>query len=164
MLSGVLLDTKRFTRNTGTRTFAVAQFLRAAGANPGEAFEFFKTTVSDLEKEARFHTNVLVYSNRVAIAPCDTEDVDPSYRLAAAKAADGLLGVKGVSASFALVKIEDTVYISARSDGTINVQVILEKFQGGGHFDVAGAQVENVTVERVVEGLREAIDEYFQRK
>lgn len=164
MLSGVLLDTKRFTRNTGTRTFAVAQFLRAAGANPGEAFEFFKTTVDDLEKEARFHTNVLIYTNRVAIAPCDAEEVDASYRIAAAKAADGLLGVKGVSASFALVKIEDTVYISARSDGTINVQVILEQFKGGGHFDVAGAQVKNGTVEGVVEGLRSAIDAYFEKK
>ena len=162
MLSGVLLDTKRFTRNTGTRTFAVAQFLRAAGANPGDAFEFFKTTADDLEKVARFHTNVLIYSNRVAISSCDAEDVDSSYRIAAAKAADGLLGVKGVSASFALVRIEDTVYISARSDGSINVQVILEAFNGGGHFDVAGAQVENGTVESVVEGLRGAIDAYLK--
>ncbi|MBO7761695.1 MAG: hypothetical protein J6T24_02750, partial [Clostridia bacterium] len=82
----------------------------------------------------------------------------------AAKAADGLLTVKGVTTSFALVRIEDTVYISARSDGTVNVQVILEKFQGGGHFDVAGAQVRNVTVETVVERLREAIDEYFDNQ
>lgn len=164
LLSGILLDTKRFTRNTGTRTFAVAQFLRGAGANPGEAFEFFKTTVDDLEKEARFHRNVLIYRNRIAIAACDGEDVDPSYRLAAAKAADGLLTVKGVTTSFALVRIEDTVYISARSDGTVNVQVILEKFRGGGHFDVAGAQIKHVTVETVVESLREAIDEYFDNQ
>ena len=164
LLSGVLLDTKRFTRNTGTRTFAVAQFLRGAGANPGEAFEFFKATVDDLGKEARFHTNVLIYRNRVAIAACDAEEVDSSYRIAAAKAADGLLGVKGVTASFALVKIEDTVYISARSDGTVNVQVILEKFKGGGHFDVAGAQMKNVTVETVVGSLRDAIDDYFDKK
>ena len=164
LLSGILLDTKRFTRNTGTRTFAVAQFLRGAGANPGEAFEFFKNTVADLGKEARFHSNVLLYRSCIAIAACDGDDVDPSYRLAAAKAADGLLTVKGVTTSFALVRIEDTVYISARSDGTVNVQVILEKFQGGGHFDVAGAQVRNVTVETVVERLREAIDEYLDNQ
>ena len=164
LLSGVLLDTKRFTRNTGTRTFAVAQFLRGAGANPGEAFEFFKTTVSDLEKEARFHTNVLLYRNQIAIAACDGEEVDNTYRIAAAKAADGLLGVKGVTTSFALVRIEDVVYISARSDGTVNVQVILEQFDGGGHFDVAGAQVKGVTVEEVVQILRDSIDEYFDNK
>ncbi len=164
MLSGVLLDTKRFTRNTGTRTFAVAQFLRGVGANPGEAFELFKTTVSDLEKEARFHTNVLIYRNKIAIAACDEEEVDASYRIAAAKAADGLLGVKGVTTSFALVLIEDTVHISARSDGSVNVQVILEQFDGGGHFDVAGAQVKGTTLEAVVEALRDSIDDYFDNK
>ena len=161
LLSGVLLDTKRFTRNTGTRTFAVAQFLRGAGANPGETFEFFKTTPEDLEKEAHFNSNVVIYRKQVAIAACDKEDADPSYRVAAAKAADGLLGVKGVNTSFAIVRIEDTVYISARSNGSVNVQVILEKFHGGGHFDVAGAQIPNTSVEAVVEGLRDSIDEYF---
>ncbi|MBO7762507.1 MAG: DHH family phosphoesterase, partial [Clostridia bacterium] len=89
LLSGILLDTKRFTRNTGTRTFAVAQFLRGAGANPGEAFEFFKNTVADLGKEARFHSNVLLYRACIASAACDGDDVDPSSRLAAATAADG---------------------------------------------------------------------------
>ncbi len=164
LLSGVLLDTKRFTRNTGTRTFAVAQFLRGAGANPSETFEFFKTTPEDLEKEAHFNSNVIIYRKHVAIAACDGEDVDQSYRIAAAKAADGLLGVKGVNTSFAIAKIEDTVYISARSDGTVNVQMILEKFNGGGHFDVAGAQIQNATVEDVIEGLRESIDEYIDTK
>lgn len=164
LLSGVLLDTKRFTRNTGTRTFAVAQFLRGAGANPGETFEFFKTTAEDLEKEAHFNSNVVIYRKHVAIAACDCEEADATYRIAAAKAADGLLGVKGVNTSFAIVKIEDTVYISARSDGTVNVQVILEKYRGGGHFDVAGAQVPGATVASVIEGLRDAIDEYFDNQ
>ncbi len=164
LLSGVLLDTKRFTRNTGTRTFAVAQFLRGAGANPSETFEFFKTTPEDLEKEAHFNSNVIIYRKHVAIASCDGDDIDPSYRIAAAKAADGLLGVKGVNTSFAIVRIEDTVYISARSDGTVNVQMILEKFNGGGHFDVAGAQIHNATVEDVIEGLRESIDDYIDNK
>ncbi len=164
LLSGVLLDTKRFTRNTGTRTFAVAQFLRGAGANPSETFEFFKTTPEDLEKEAHFNSNVIIYRKHVAIASCDGDNIDPSYRIAAAKAADGLLGVKGVNTSFAIVRIEDTVYISARSDGTVNVQMILEKFNGGGHFDVAGAQIHNATVEDVIEGLRESIDDYIDNK
>ncbi len=162
LLSGVLLDTKRFTRNTGTRTFAVAQFLRGAGANPGESFEFFKTTPEDLEKEARFNSHITIYRKHVAIAACDGQDLDPSYRIAAAKVADALLGVKGITTSFALAKIDDTVYISARSDGQVNVQMILEKFHGGGHFDVAGAQIEGGMVGAVVEQLRESIDEYFE--
>lgn len=162
LLSGVLLDTKRFTRNTGTRTFAVAQFLRGAGANPGESFEFFKTTPEDLEKEARFNSHITIYRKHVAIAACDGPDLDPSYRIAAAKVADALLGVKGITTSFAMAKIDDTVYISARSDGMVNVQMILEKFHGGGHFDVAGAQIEGSSVSTVVEQLRESIDEYFE--
>ena len=87
-----------------------------------------------------------------------------SYRTAAARVADALLGVKGVDVSFALVRIGDTVYISGRSDGTVNVQVMLEQLNGGGHFDVAGAQIEKVSVEDAVERLRECIDEYFDHK
>lgn len=165
LLSGVLLDTKRFTRNTGTRTFAVAQFLRGAGANPGETFEFFKTTPDELAKESRFNSHVVMYRNHIAIAACEEgEFVDQSYRTVAARVADSLLGVKGVNVSFALVKIEDTVYISARSDGTVNVQVILEKLKGGGHFDVAGAQINKVSVEAAIELLRESIDGYLDNK
>lgn len=162
LLSGVLLDTKRFTRNTGTHTFSVARFLRGAGANPEGSYEFFKATPEDLAKEARFNSGVVIYRRQVAIASCDGEDVDISYRVAAAKAADGLLGVKGVTTAFAIVKIENTVYISARSDGSVNVQRILEPLNGGGHFDVAGAQIQEGTVEGVVETLREAIDNYFE--
>ena len=165
LLSGVLLDTKRFTRNTGTRTFAVAQFLRGAGANPGETFEFFKTTPDELAKESRFNSHVHMYRNHIAIAACEEgEFVDQSYRTVAARVADSLLGVKGVNVSFAIVKIEDTVYISARSDGTVNVQVILEKLKGGGHFDVAGAQIHKVPVETAMELLRDSIDDYLDNK
>ena len=165
LLSGVLLDTKRFTRNTGTRTFAVAQFLRGAGANPGETFEFFKTTPDELAKEARFNSHIVMYRSNIAIAACEEgEFVDQSYRTVAARVADSLLGVKGVNISFAIVKIEDTVYISARSDGTVNVQVILEKLKGGGHFDVAGAQIHKVPVETAIELLRESIDDYLDKK
>ena len=165
LLSGVLLDTKRFTRNTGTRTFAVAQFLRGAGANPGETFEFFKTTPDELAKESRFNSHVQMYRNRIAIAACEEgEFVDQSYRTVAARVADSLLGVKGVNVSFAIVRIEDTVYISARSDGTVNVQVILEKLKGGGHFDVAGAQISKVSLESAMELLRKSIDDYLDNK
>jgi c-di-AMP phosphodiesterase-like protein len=159
MLSGILLDTKRFSRSTGTRTFSVALYLRGEGANPGEANELFKTEVGDLIKEARFNSHVVIYRDQIALSVCDGE-ADSSYRVVAAKAADKLLGVRGVHASFAMVKIGEKIHISARSDGSINVQVIMEQLHGGGHFDVAGAQVEGDSVQAVISKLKEAIDKF----
>lgn len=160
LLSGIILDTKQFTRNAGVRTFNVAMYLRGEGANPGEAQEMFKSELEDLTKEARFHTHVTTYRERVAIAVCDGE-TDSSYRVIAAKAADKLLIIRGVDASFAIVKIGDTVHISGRSNGKVNVQVILERMHGGGHFDVAGAQVNGESVHNVLTTLKESIDYYF---
>ncbi len=162
MLAGILLDTKQFSRNTGTRTFAAALFLRGEGAVPGESTDLFRADVDDLTKEARFHTNVRIYRDKVALAHIDG-DTDPSYRVIAAKAADKLLSVKGVAASFTLVLIGNKIHISARSDGSINVQLILERLNGGGHFDVAGAQVEGESMETVIARLRESIDKFLDR-
>ena len=160
MLSGILLDTKRFTRSTGTRTFGVALYLRGEGANPAQTNEMFKSDVGELTKESQFLSKVLMYKEHIALAVCDG-DMDSSYRVVAAKAADRLLSVKEVHASFALVKIGDRVHISARSDGTVNVQVVLEQLNGGGHFDVAGAQVED-TMHSVVARLKKAIDAFVE--
>ena len=159
LLSGILLDTKQFTRNTGTRTFAAAQYLQSAGANPTDVYNLFKTAPDDLAKEARFHTDIVMYRDNVAIASCDGE-TDDSYRIIASKAADKMLTLKGVDAAFAIVRIGDAVHISGRSNGKINVQLVLEKLNGGGHFEVAGAQVVGMPVEDVLERLRASIDEY----
>ena len=158
LYSGILLDTKQFTRNTGTRTFGVAQFLRGEGANPGEAQEMFKSDIEELTKEARFNTNITIYKKRIAISSCEG-NTDSSYRVMAAKVADKLLAIKNVDASFVLVNIDGRIHISARSNGTINVQVILEKLNGGGHFDVAGAQISNETMRNVIQRLRDSIDD-----
>ena len=160
MLAGVLLDTKQFTRNTGTRTFGAAQYLRGAGANPTDVYALFKTAPDDLRKESRFHTAINIYRSTIAIASCEGE-TDETYRIIASKAADKMLTLRGIEAAFALVKIGDQIHISGRSTGTINVQLILEKLHGGGHFDVAGAQVVNESVMNVLETLKSSIDEYF---
>lgn len=160
MLSGILLDTKQLTKSTGTRTYGAAQFLRGEGASPSEAHELFKTDVQDMVKQAKFMSHVLVYKETLAIAVCDG-DTDASYRVIAAKAADSLLTGKGIHASFALVPINGKVHISARSDGTVNVAKILEDLHGGGHFDAAGAQVEEVSGEATIERLKKAIDKYL---
>ena len=160
MLAGVLLDTKQFTRNTGTRTFGVAQYLRGAGANPTDVYSLFKTAPDDLKKESRFHTAINIYRSNIALSSCEGE-TDETYRIIASKAADKMLTLKGIEAAFTLVKIGDQIHISGRSSGKINVQLILEKLHGGGHFDVAGAQVVNESVMNVLETLKSSIDEYF---
>lgn len=165
MLAGVLLDTKQFTRNTGTRTFGAAQYLRGAGANPTDVYALFKTAPDDLKKESRFHTAIHIYGdkNNIALSSCEGE-TDETYRIIASKAADKMLTLKGIEAAFTLVKIGDQIHISGRSTGTINVQLILEKLHGGGHFDVAGAQVVNESVMNVLETLKSSIDEYLLSK
>ena len=160
LLAGLLLDTKQFTRNTGTRTFGAAQYLRGAGANPTDVYSLFKTAPDDLRKESRFHTAINIYRSNIALASCEGE-TDETYRIIASKAADKMLTLKGIEAAFTLVKIGDQIHISGRSTGTINVQLILEKLHGGGHFDVAGAQVVNESVMNVLETLKSSIDEYF---
>ncbi len=161
LLAGVLLDTKQFTRNTGTRTFGVAQYLRGAGASPQDVYNLFKAHPSDLSKEARFHTGITTYHGNIAISSCDG-DTDDSYRIIASKAADKMLSLRGIDAAFTLVKIGEQVHISGRSNGTINVQLILENLGGGGHFDVAGAQVISDSVESVLVSLKNSIDDYLE--
>jgi c-di-AMP phosphodiesterase-like protein len=160
LLSGILLDTKQFTRNTGTRTFAAAQYLRGAGASPADVYDLFKIDPKDLSKEARFHTAITMYRDCVAISSCEGE-TDESFRVIASKAADKMLTLKNVQAAFTLVRIGDQIHISGRSNGKINVQLILEKFHGGGHYDVAGAQVVADSTLSVIETLKAAIDDFF---
>ena len=160
ILAGILLDTKQFTRNTGTRTFGSAQYLRGAGADPSDVYSLFHTDPDDLRKEARFHTAITIYRGNVAISCCEV-DTDESYRIIASKAADRMLTLRGVEAAFALVRIGEHIHISGRSNGEINVQLILEKLHGGGHFDVAGAQVVGESVISVLETLKSSIDDYL---
>ena len=100
-----------------------------------DVYNLFKTTAEDLSKEARFHTDIVMYKYNVAIASCDGEN-DDTYRIIASKAADKMLTLKGVDAAFAIVRIGEFIHISGRSNGKINVQLILEKLKGGGHFDL----------------------------
>ena len=161
LLAGVLLDTKQFTRNTGTRTFGAAQYLRGAGASPADVYGMFKTDPSELSKEARFHTAITTYKDNIAISCCEGE-TDESYRIIASKAADKMLSLRGIDAAFTLVRIGEQIHISGRSNGTVNVQLILEKLNGGGHFDVAGAQVISQSVEEVLIPLKSSIDDYLE--
>ena len=160
MYAGILLDTKQFTRNTGVRTFSAALYLRGEGANPADAQTLFRSCLSDFISEAKFESNVVIYRKMMAISCNDESDNSPSDRIAAAKAADKLLSVEGVKASFALCRIGDTIHVSARSGGEVNVQLILERMEGGGHFDAAATQLPGPMTE-VLTRLKDAIDAYF---
>ena len=143
LLSGIILDTQQFTRSTGTRTFSAAMFLRDCGAMPEVVMAMNRTSMDDYQREGRFRQNILLYRGQCAIACAQTDnaaEAGPADRIIAAKAANNLLSVEGIEASFALMKIGDVIHISARSSGSLNVQLILEKIGGGGHYDAAGAQ------------------------
>ncbi len=161
LLAGMLLDTKMFTRNTGVRTFSSAMYLRGEGANPSDAQAFFKMEIDDFLSEASFESNVVIYKSVMAIALNEEDNNSAAVRINAARAADRLLNVEGVMAAFALCRIGDTVHISARSQSKINVQLILEKMGGGGHFDSAAVQMKSYTVASALTSLRAAIDEYL---
>lgn len=161
LLSGIVLDTKNFMHNTNERTFAAAMYLRGLGADTLVVKDFFKMGLDDFRLEAGFENNIRSYRSVITVATNDSEDNPPSARVNASRAADRLLHVEGVEASFALCRIGDSVHISARSQGKINVQLILEKMGGGGHFDSAGAQMKDSTVANALTMLYAAIDEYF---
>ena len=161
LLSGIILDTQQFTRSTGTRTFSAAMFLRDCGAMPEVVMAMNRTSMDDYQREGRFRQNILLYRGQCAIARAQTDnaaEAGPADRIIAAKAANNLLSVEGIEASFALMKIGDVIHISARSSGSLNVQLILEKIGGGGHYDAAGAQLSGITMREAVEQLKAAID------
>ncbi len=160
LLSGIMVDTKNFVKTTGTKTFSAAMYLRGVGANSEIAETYFHEDFDDFMSEARFNTNITMYLDRIAITESDGSDPDFD-RVAASKAADKLLTVRGVDASFALVTINDKIHISARSNGKINVQLILEKMGGGGHFDSAAAAIIGTDMKAVLYRLKDAIDEYL---
>jgi len=163
LLSGIMLDTMNFTRSTGMRTFSAAYFLRSAGASSEKARVFFEDDITQHLAEAKFFMpeNVTIYKENLAIAI--SMGTDEKYdRVAASKAAERLITVRKVDAAFALVKIGNTIHISARSTGTINVQLILEKLHGGGHFDSAGAQVNGRTMNETLVLLKSAINQYLE--
>ena len=124
MLAGITLDTNHFAKDTGTRTFSAAMYLRDRGADPGAVQQLFRENYSDYIREVRFRSNVEIYRGITAITVVEDAETDASDRIIAAKAADNLLKVNGIEASFAAVRLGDVLHISARSAGKINVQLI----------------------------------------
>ena len=161
MLAGIMLDTKHFSKETGPRTFSAALYLQNEGAKPDQARTFFDENIDEFLAEAEFSRNIRIYRGTIAITSSNGTGYIEYDSTAASKAADKLLSVRQVDAAFALVQTGDTIRISARSSGKINVQLILEQLGGGGHFEAAGAQVDGA-MDKVVEVLTAAIDKYLE--
>ena len=158
LMAGIMLDTKNFTMRTGGRTFEAAAYLRRAGADTGEVKKFFQNDLEGTIARYDIIQNARMYKNNIAIAKVD----HTVGRVTAAQAADELLNISGIDASFVLFPDETTVFLSARSMGDTNVQVILEKLGGGGNAATAGAQLPDTTLEEAARRLVAAIDEYFE--
>jgi len=162
MLAGITLDTKHFAKDTGTRTFSAAMYLRDRGADPTVVQSLFRESYSDYMREARFRSNVEIYRDKIAITVVEDGEASAADRIIASKAADNLLMVDGIRASFAVVRIGDTLHLSARSSGAINVQLIVEELGGGGHFAAAGAQIKDKSTAEMLTALKAAIDKHLK--
>ncbi len=160
LLAGIMLDTHNFTRAAGSQTFDVTYYLYSRNAHTDVVREFFNESVEDLRIAGDFDANIEVYRDVFAISHLsDSHTPSAGDRIAASKAADKMLSIRGIGASFAFAVIDQNVAISARSKGRINVQLIMEKLDGGGHFDMAGAQILG-SIEEARESLLVAIEEY----
>lgn len=159
LYGGIMVDTKNFTFKTGVRTFEAAAYLRKCGVDIIKVKKWFQSDLNSYNEIANIVKNAEMYDNSIAIAMYDKEDKDAN--LICAKAADELLTISDITASFVLGNVGDRVCISGRSIGDVNVQLILEKLGGGGHITLAGAQVEGMTLEEVKQELINRINEYF---
>ncbi|OPJ58689.1 DHH family phosphoesterase [Clostridium oryzae] len=154
LLAGICVDTKNFCFKTGVRTFEAASFLRRLGADTVDVKRLFSDDLDTYIKRAQILQSA-VTENDVAIAVCP-EDINDT--VLAAQVADELLNIRGIQASFVFVKIDNDVHISGRSLGSINVQMIMESLGGGGHMTMAGAKLENTSVDEAVEQLKNIIN------
>ncbi len=159
LYAGIMMDTKNFTFKTGVRTFEAAAYLRKCGVDIIRVKKWFQSDLISFNKIAEIVKKAEIVNDSIAIASYNRKTKDAS--VICAKAADELLTISNITASFVLGNVGDKICISGRSIGDINVQIILEKLGGGGHITLAGAQLENITMEEAKQELIIRINEYF---
>lgn len=157
MYSGIMIDTNNFMTKTGVRTFEAAAYLRRNGADVTRVRKLFRDDAAEYKAKADAVSQAEIYRHYYAISICMGEDV-VSPTVVGAQAANELLNIKGIKASFILTKYNGIIYISARSIDEVNVQIIMERMGGGGHMNVAGAQLENGTIEEGIESIKRTLD------
>ena len=159
LYAGIMMDTKNYTFKTGVRTFEAAAYLRKYGIDIIRIKKWFQSDLESYNEIADIVKNAEIVNDSIAISIYEKDDKNAN--LICAKAADELLTISNITASFVLCSIGGKIFISGRSIGDINVQVILEKFGGGGHITIAGAQLEGFTLEEAKTELIIRINEYF---
>ncbi len=162
LLGGIYLDTKNFEFKTGVRTFEAASYLRNLGAETLSVKKFFNSYAEDFLVKAEIIQRTEIVKERICISYARAE-ID-NINIVIAKAADELLNIKNIEASFVLGMKGDTVFISARSLGDINVHILMEKIGGGGHIDIAGAQLKDVSLSQAYNMVKDIIEEYLEEE
>ena len=159
LYAGIMMDTKNFTFKTGVRTFEAAAYLRKCGVDIIKVKKWFQSDLETYNKISEIVANAEITNDTIGISVYDK--ADSNSNVICAKAADELLTISDITASFVIGNLGNKICISGRSIGDINVQLILEKLGGGGHITLAGAQVEGMTIEEVKQELIIRINEYF---
>ena len=162
MYAGIVIDTQNFNVQTGVRTFEAAAFLKRSGADVTRVRKMFREDATDYLAKAEAIHNAEIYENYYAISECDSANT-ASPTLVCAQAANDLLNIKGIKASFVLTLYNDVIYISARSMDEVNVQTIMEKLGGGGHRSVAGAQIKEGSIEDAKNLVKKVLKELIER-
>ncbi|WMC94150.1 DHH family phosphoesterase [Kineothrix sp. MB12-C1] len=157
LYSGIMIDTDNFMTKTGVRTFEAAAFLRRNGADVTRVRKLFREDAADYKAKADAVSQAEIYRNSYAISICTGDDVlNPT--VAGAQAANELLNIKGVKASFILTEYQNQIYVSARSIDEVNVQIIMERLGGGGHMNIAGCQMEDTSLAEGIGIIKHTLD------
>ena len=157
MYAGIMIDTNNFMNRTGVRTFEAAAFLRRCGADITHVRKLFRDNLEEYRVKASIISNAQVFHDEYAIATCTDADID-SPTIIGAQAANELLNIKGIKASFVLTEYYGKIYVSARAIDEVNVQIIMEKLGGGGHINTAGAQFPHTNMREAIAELKNVID------
>ena len=157
LYAGIMIDTDNFMSKTGVRTFEAAAFLKRNGADITRIRKLFRNDMTEYKARAEAVRHAEVYREVFAISVCPGEGLQ-SPTIVGAQAANELLNIIGIKASFVLTEYNHTIYVSARAIDEINVQIIMERLGGGGHMTIAGAQLENMTVEEAKNVLKSTLD------
>ena len=151
MYSGIMIDTDNFMTKTGVRTFEAAAFLRRNGADVTRVRKLFRENAAEYKAKADTVSQAQIYRDYYAISTCSSEGIQ-SPTIVGAQAANELLNIRGMRASFVLTESIDEA----------NVQVVMERMGGGGHMNIAGCQVENSTIEAVIEEIKSTLDKMIE--
>lgn len=161
MYSGIMIDTNNFMSKTGVRTFEAAAFLRRNGADVTRVRKLFREDAIEYKAKADAVSQAEIYRNAFAISTCTSEDIE-SPTIVGAQAANELLNIRGVKASFILTEYQNQIFVSARSIDEINVQIIMEKMGGGGHLNTAGCQLSGVSIPEGIGILKSTLDRMIE--